>query len=231
MNRCHSERSATVYRGAKSKNPEDAALTKAAEPFSTTYQTIEAPRIPHPRYRAGPSSFPTANPQRSTPRLASLRFPLLPASLPMRLRSSSLLLALCLITAAARSQQTGWQPTPGHPQLPIWPGAIPDAAPVLGPEVVQSVVPTNSSPAVASPAFATYPPHHDHLLPGRQKHRRRRRRLPRRRLPDARHRSRRHRGLRLARRARHHRRRAQVPRPRQPSARPKSPVPRVPHGA
>ena len=55
----------------------------------------------------------------------------------MRLRSSSLLLALCLITAAARSQQTGWQPTPGHPQLPIWPGAIPDAAPVLGPEVVE----------------------------------------------------------------------------------------------
>ena len=55
----------------------------------------------------------------------------------MRLRSSSLLVALCLITAAARSQQTGWQPTPGHPQLPIWPGAIPDAAPVLGPEVVE----------------------------------------------------------------------------------------------
>ncbi|HEV2579150.1 MAG TPA: alpha/beta hydrolase [Acidobacteriaceae bacterium] len=54
----------------------------------------------------------------------------------MRLCPSSLLLALCLITATAHPQ-TGWQPTPGHPQLPIWPGAIPDAAPVLGPERVE----------------------------------------------------------------------------------------------
>jgi acetyl esterase/lipase len=56
----------------------------------------------------------------------------------MRLLSSSLLLAACLFAAAtAPAQQTGWQPTPGHPQIAIWPGRIPDAAPVLGPERVE----------------------------------------------------------------------------------------------
>ena len=27
-----------------------------------------------------------------------------------------------------------WQPSPGHTQVPIWPGAVPDAQPVAGPE-------------------------------------------------------------------------------------------------
>jgi acetyl esterase/lipase len=31
-----------------------------------------------------------------------------------------------------------WQPSPGHKQLPIWPGAVPDAQPVPGPEAVSS---------------------------------------------------------------------------------------------
>ncbi len=54
----------------------------------------------------------------------------------MRLCSSSLFLALSLFAAAtARPQQTGWQPAPGHSQVPIWPAAIPDAAPALGPAV------------------------------------------------------------------------------------------------
>jgi acetyl esterase/lipase len=33
------------------------------------------------------------------------------------------------------AQQTGWQPSPGHRQVLIWPGAVPDAQPVAGPEV------------------------------------------------------------------------------------------------
>jgi acetyl esterase/lipase len=53
----------------------------------------------------------------------------------MRL-TSSLLLSLCLF-ATAHGQQTGWQPARGHSQIPIWPGRIPDAAPVLGPETVE----------------------------------------------------------------------------------------------
>jgi acetyl esterase/lipase len=52
----------------------------------------------------------------------------------------SLLFALFLFAVTAHAQNTGWQPTPGHPQLPIWPGdssSIPDAAPVLDPETVE----------------------------------------------------------------------------------------------
>lgn len=32
------------------------------------------------------------------------------------------------------AQQTLWQPSPGHTQMPIWPGAAPDPQPVKGPE-------------------------------------------------------------------------------------------------
>lgn len=35
-------------------------------------------------------------------------------------------------------QQSGWQPSPGHSQVPIWPGAAPDAQPVAGPETVET---------------------------------------------------------------------------------------------
>src|SRR5581483_623625 len=33
------------------------------------------------------------------------------------------------------AQMPVWQPSPGHTQVPIWPGAVPDAQPVAGPEV------------------------------------------------------------------------------------------------
>jgi acetyl esterase/lipase len=33
-----------------------------------------------------------------------------------------------------RAQMTTWQPSPGHTQVPIWPGAVPDPQPVAGPE-------------------------------------------------------------------------------------------------
>lgn len=40
-------------------------------------------------------------------------------------------------TFVALSAQTSpWQPSPGHTQLPIWPGAAPDPQPVGGPETV-----------------------------------------------------------------------------------------------
>ena len=35
-----------------------------------------------------------------------------------------------------RAQTNVWQPSPGHPQMPIWPEAAPDAQPVPGPESV-----------------------------------------------------------------------------------------------
>ncbi|HEY4010601.1 MAG TPA: alpha/beta hydrolase [Acidobacteriaceae bacterium] len=57
----------------------------------------------------------------------------------MSFRPSPLLLALVLCALTAHSQTTGWQPPPGHPQIPIWSSAskIPDAAPVLAAERVE----------------------------------------------------------------------------------------------
>ncbi len=34
-------------------------------------------------------------------------------------------------------QNTGWQPSSDHPQIPIWPGSAPDPQPVKGPEIVE----------------------------------------------------------------------------------------------
>ena len=53
-----------------------------------------------------------------------------------------LIFALCVVFACGRlSAQTNvWQPSPGHTQMPIWPGAVPDAQPVPGPEYVTNVL-------------------------------------------------------------------------------------------
>jgi acetyl esterase/lipase len=49
-----------------------------------------------------------------------------------------LISALCVVFVFAsvglRAQTPAWQPSPGHTQVPIWPGAVPDAQPVAGPE-------------------------------------------------------------------------------------------------
>jgi len=48
----------------------------------------------------------------------------------------ALIFAFCVVFAFGdlRAQTTVWQPSPGHTQIPIWPGAVPDAEPVPGPE-------------------------------------------------------------------------------------------------
>ncbi|HTA79106.1 MAG TPA: hypothetical protein VK720_06140, partial [Terracidiphilus sp.] len=48
----------------------------------------------------------------------------------------SLLLLLCIVFASVElcAQSFVWQPSPGHTQVPIWPGAAPDPQPVKGPE-------------------------------------------------------------------------------------------------
>ncbi len=50
-----------------------------------------------------------------------------------------LLFAACGVFAfgALNAQTPAWQPSPGHTQLPIGPGAAPDAQPVAGPEKVE----------------------------------------------------------------------------------------------
>jgi acetyl esterase/lipase len=53
----------------------------------------------------------------------------------------TLICALCVVFACMfasgglSAQMPVWQPSPGHTQVPIWPGAVPDAQPVAGPEV------------------------------------------------------------------------------------------------
>ena len=49
-----------------------------------------------------------------------------------------LIFALCVVFAfgGLSAQEPAWQPSPGHTQVPIWPGAVPDAQPVAGPEIV-----------------------------------------------------------------------------------------------
>jgi acetyl esterase/lipase len=51
-----------------------------------------------------------------------------------------LLLALWVVLAfgGLRAQTLAWQPSPGHAQVAIWPGAAPDAQPVKGPETAET---------------------------------------------------------------------------------------------
>jgi acetyl esterase/lipase len=50
------------------------------------------------------------------------------------------ILALCIALACGglRAQDSIWQPSPGHTQVLIWPGAPPDAQPATGPENMQT---------------------------------------------------------------------------------------------
>ena len=52
----------------------------------------------------------------------------------------ALLALLAFAAGESRLFAAGWQPSPGHTQIPIWPGAAPDAKPVDGPEVAGTVV-------------------------------------------------------------------------------------------
>ena len=55
------------------------------------------------------------------------------------------LFALYLVSALSTlsAQQPVWQPSPGHTQIPIWPGAAPDPQPVAGPENVETSGPND----------------------------------------------------------------------------------------
>lgn len=52
-----------------------------------------------------------------------------------------LLLALCMASAFSglNAQTPAWQPSPGHTQVPIWPGAVPNAQPAPKPEYAEAV--------------------------------------------------------------------------------------------
>ena len=78
-----------------------------------------------------------------------------------------LLLALCMIFTfgGLNAQTPAWQPTPGHTQIPIWPGAVPDARPARGPEKAEWVTkelvagrPWLAVENVSQPAMTVYSP-------------------------------------------------------------------------
>jgi len=43
------------------------------------------------------------------------------------------------VCGSLSAQTNVWQPSPGHTQVPIWPGVVPDAQPVAGPEFANTV--------------------------------------------------------------------------------------------
>jgi len=53
------------------------------------------------------------------------------------MRSFVFVLCVAFASAVLGAQQKGWQPSPGHTQVPIWPGAAPDPQLVKGPETVE----------------------------------------------------------------------------------------------
>jgi acetyl esterase/lipase len=76
-----------------------------------------------------------------------------------------LILILCsAFMAGVLSAQTNvWQPSPGHTQIPIWPGAVPDVQPVPGPEYVTNTITPKGKPLVwvcnvSQPTMTVYSP-------------------------------------------------------------------------
>ena len=81
-------------------------------------------------------------------------------------RTLKLLGVTLLIAATAVQAQQTWQPSPGHKQIPIWSGQIPDARTMDGPEDVKRTVPPDvvaghsylSIERVAIPTMTVYVP-------------------------------------------------------------------------
>jgi acetyl esterase/lipase len=67
---------------------------------------------------------------------------------------AGLILLASVSVTRAHAAPTGWRPSSGHTQIPIWPGAAPDAAPVPGPETVKQGGVTN----VTRPTMTVYAP-------------------------------------------------------------------------
>ena len=54
------------------------------------------------------------------------------------MKPSVFLLCAAFAFGGVSAQKFVWQPSPGHTQIPIWPGAAPDPQPVAGPEFAES---------------------------------------------------------------------------------------------
>ncbi len=78
-----------------------------------------------------------------------------------------LIMTFCIVFTfgGLRAQTPAWQPSRGHTQVPIWPGAVPDARPVTGPETLKQEVkdlvagrPWVYINTVSRPTMTVYPP-------------------------------------------------------------------------
>jgi acetyl esterase/lipase len=79
-----------------------------------------------------------------------------------------LIVVLCVVfvSGGLSALTTTWQPSPGHRQVPIWPGRVPDPQPVAGPEVAVTSGkgwriagrPAVSVTNVSQPTMTVYPP-------------------------------------------------------------------------
>ena len=74
-------------------------------------------------------------------------------------------LSVAIASAGASAQVSPWQPSPGHEQVPIWPGAVPDAQPAEGPEATEAEKealvagkPWVAIRNVSRPTMTIYPP-------------------------------------------------------------------------
>ncbi|NUO72253.1 MAG: alpha/beta hydrolase [Frateuria sp.] len=75
------------------------------------------------------------------------------------------LLSLWFVCANLWAQTSVWQPSAGHTQVPLWPGGVPDAQSVPGPERVSSNPkellagkPVTAITNVSQPTMTAYPP-------------------------------------------------------------------------
>lgn len=82
------------------------------------------------------------------------------------MRSLFHVLSLFFAIAGASAQTPAWQPSPGHTQIPIWPGAAPDPQPVKGLETVttnpKSLIGGRTVTGVSNvttPTMTVYAPH------------------------------------------------------------------------
>jgi acetyl esterase/lipase len=81
------------------------------------------------------------------------------------LRTLIVVFCVAFVTCGLSAQTTAWQPSPGHVQIPIWPGAVPDAVPAVGTEVskIETEAPVAGRPwvsvgQVSRPTMTVYSP-------------------------------------------------------------------------
>src|SRR5229473_7661608 len=82
---------------------------------------------------------------------------LYPASVGIVMRPLIFTLYVVFAASSLFAQKPGWQPSPGHTQLPIWPGTAPDAQ--FGPPPTTETVPEPGEvDNVSRPPMTVYSP-------------------------------------------------------------------------